>query len=343
MLKKIGATFPNQWLWGRYESEIIRNVADQIHAKWPDDRNLLVNLTWFGPSFSNGYWQQVCEIIDRGEPFDHTIFLSSVDPLFISPDTVAWLNDRLPSAEIYWAGNYPGRYEFNFFAIVGKHLFKRYDNHEVLMRDPKYLFLNYNRKPRQHRVDFVKKILASGHSKLGLFTLGKDTSGVYSTPNDLYFSLGEDQDTYRDCMHAEDGFGIPDDVLSLHNIHYWQHHFLNIIGATEFWPWDPVFVTESQWKPMIGLRPFVINGNTNTYKWLENNGFRTFNQYWPVDLEVNEEAVHDSILQVLDYLTTQDLRSLYQKMLPDLLHNKKRFYEFADEQEHKLNHLFDGD
>jgi hypothetical protein len=32
--------------------------------------------------------------------------------------------------------------------------------------------------------------------------------------------------------------------------------------------------------------------------------------------------------------------SMYNDMLPDLLHNKERFYEYAIEQRHKMEHLF---
>lgn len=341
--KFIGISMPQSWLWGQEEQNIINTVWQQLDKKWPNDKNLLINLTWFGPTFKNGLWEQVCAIVQDKVHFDRVVLLSSVDPLFITPDTVQWLNDNLPAEQIFWAGNYQSRHEFNFFAIVGKRLFHRYDNQDVVMQSSKYLFLNYNRKPRQHRVDFVRRLLDSDMAQYGAFTLGRDSTGTYSQQNDLYFTLGESQDTYKDCMHGQEGFDIPDDVLSLHNMSYWRNHFLNIIGATEFWPWDPVFVTESQWKPMIGLRPFVINGNTKTYQWLESNGFRTFNRYFPVDLEVNETQVHDSIIAVLEFLRTQDLDKLYNQMMPDLLHNKKRFYEFADEQEYKLNHLFEKD
>jgi hypothetical protein len=125
---------------------------------------------------------------------------------------------------------------------------------------------------------------------------------------------------------------------------YWQHHFLYIIGATEFNPWDDIFVSETQFKPIIGLRPFLINGNVRTYQWLENNGFKTFNRYFDGIDFTDEHRVHESLCQAIQYLTTlskNDILELYNQMLPDLLYNRQRFYEFADEQIHKQNHLFD--
>jgi len=56
---------------------------------------------------------------------------------------------------------------------------------------------------------------------------------------------------------------------------------LHIIGATEFSPDANLFVSETQFKPIIGLRPYLINGNPKTYEWLERQGFKTFNKYFP--------------------------------------------------------------
>lgn len=343
-LKFIGTTMPESWRWGHEENKIIKIICDQIENKWPTQKNLFVNLTWFGPGFGNGVgWNQVVKIIEDQEKFDNVFFLASVDPTFITPDQRQYLEQNLNCSRCFWMGNFQTDYEFNFFAIVGQRLFHRYNIDEVLMKEPKHLFLNYNRKPRQHRVDFVKKLLSSGLSELGVFTLGKDDTKAYSDQSEeLYFTINEKDESYADCGHTSNPntFGIPDDVLSLHNIKIWQHHFLNIVGATEFFPWDPVFVTESQWKPMIGLRAFVINGNTKTYQWLENYGFKTFNHLFPVDLEVNELEVHDTIIDALRWLKDQDLTALYKKILPDLLHNQQHFYKFAQQQEHKLHNLF---
>jgi hypothetical protein len=56
---------------------------------------------------------------------------------------------------------------------------------------------------------------------------------------------------------------------------------------------------------------------------------------------ITELEVHDSIVAVIKYLVTQDLNQMYQHMLPDLQHNRDRFFEFAQEQKHKLDHLLE--
>jgi hypothetical protein len=90
----------------------------------------------------------------------------------------------------------------------------------------------------------------------------------------------------------------------------------------------------------------VINGQTPVYKWLRDRGFRTFNHYWPhVDIEAADElTIHDRIVEVAEFVVAQtpaQRQDMYAAMLPDLLHNRQRFYEFVQEQKHTLIHLLD--
>ena len=70
----------------------------------------------------------------------------------------------------------------------------------------------------------------------------------------------------------------------------------------------------------------------------------TFNHYWPhISIEKNEDQ-HGAILEVIHFLCSKsqyELMDLYQIMLPDLVHNKERYIEFANEQKNKMHHLFD--
>jgi len=344
----IGTLMPTTWHWGREEKKIIQCITQQINSAWPDQHNLLINLTWFGPTFDhqNGNWSKVQQLIKQQTHFDQVFFVSSVDPVFIPASLIQELETGLNANSVHWMGNIQTKFEFNFFAMICGQSFQEYSESEILLQDPQYVFLNYNRKPRAHRVDFVKKLLESGLSNRGVFTLGKDPDRIFNKEQDqMYFGLGEKDADYRSATNDQinNPFALPDDVLSLHRIDIWQHHFLNVIGATEFFPWDPIFVSETQWKPIIGLRPFVINGNTNTYQWLRSHGFRTFESWLPVDVEVNEVEVHDRIIDVIRHfsqMSSGQIQQIYQDMLPDLRYNRERFFEFAQEQEYKINHLF---
>lgn len=347
MLTKIGTAFPRHTLWGQYEAEIISSVTDQIQGRFAEQRNLFINTTWFGPTFDNGNYQQA---IDHAGQIDNVFLLATVDPLYISPPDFEQFRQLIGPVDFYKIGNFDdSAQEFNFFAPVLAKEFRPYQDDDLILRDLRYHFINYNRKPRFHRVQLVKAIIKRGLDIYGVQTLGRpDTIYDLDPSNDLYITIGQEPDAYRDSGHwftGPDPTGIPHDVLSLHVLDLWQHHFLNIVSATMFYPWDDIFVSETQFKPILGLRPFLINGNVRTYQWLRDRGFRTFNHYWShVDIENTDEKVtHANIMQVLEWIVSQPrsyLQDMYNHMLPDLLHNRDRFYEFAREQQHKIHHLF---
>lgn len=345
MLTYIGQTFPHTWLWSRYERAIIANLQQQIYEHWPHGRHMFINLTWFGPQFNNTAWQQYQT--HRGQNFDNLFLLSTVDPPMITADQIAQVQQDLGQPRLWTMGNFDSEFEFNFFAPVIAENFCTYRTEDLLMQDPEYLYINYNRKPRAHRVQLVRRLQKLGLDQLGVITLGRPNRIYDQDPsNDLYLSIGENPENYVQHGHwysGPDEFGIPHDVLSLHRLDFWQQHFLHIVGATEFNHWDNIFVSETQFKPVLGLRPFVINGNARTYQWLRDRGFRTFESWFPgIDFDAVDH-VHDSIIatvQQLAALTPTQLRSMYQDMLPTLYHNRQRFFEFAKEQQTKIQNLF---
>jgi hypothetical protein len=344
--KFIGVTFPLSFQWHNEEIEVIDSVTKQIELKFPNEENLLVNSTWLGPQFDNGAYKNLLE--SANSHVDNIFLLSSIDPMFLNRDQIDNILDLLKNPVLYKIGHFDNtKYEFNFHAskILPRH-FKSYNTDQLLMTDPKYIFLSYNRKPREHRVNFVNKLIANNLKEFGIVTLGENRE-IYSKTdkNDLYLPLADDivSNTWTTKV---DTFGnIPDDLHSLGNMSIWQSHFLNITSETEFWPWDNTYVSEKTWKPIVGLRPFLLNGQIKIYQWLRDRGFKTFNHYFNgIKLEnVNEFEVHDSIIKVLQYLTTLDkkeITAMYNDMLPDLIHNRNRFFEFSKEQTYKIDHIF---
>ena len=347
MITHIGTNFPAEWLWSEYEVATVDSLHKQVEQKFPDQKNLIINLTWFGPQFDNKQWQKYQELVDSNAQFDNLFLLSTVDPAMINPEQIEGMAAGIGNPTVYKIGNFDTEYHFNFFAPILKKHFQSYTDNELKLVDPKYLFINYNRKPREHRVKFVRQLIEKDLAQYGIVTLGKPNVIYDKDPNnDLYLSIGERTENYAKDNHwytGPDEFGIPHDVLTLHRMDHWQQHFLYIIGATEFNVWDDVFVSETQFKPMLGLRPFLINGNVRTYQWLENNGFKTFNQYFKGIDFMDATQVHESLgqaIQQLSQLSKTDILDLYNQMLPDLLHNRARFFEFAAEQEYKKHHLF---
>jgi hypothetical protein len=347
MVTVIGTTFPEGWQYGPEEIEIFKSTEQQIATEFAGQRNLLINTTWFGSQFDNGEWDKAQKLIDNKESFDNLFLLSVIDPMYLSTDNVSYLETQLQIKTTYRIGMFEhSNYEWNFHAVAGAKHCPLYSNENIVLTDPKYVFLLYQRKPRRHRVEITKLLIQKGFQNKGIVTLGSNKNSGYDWSEGLKSTplLIEDlPSNYKHNGQPDDFGGIPNDLVTLGRLDIWQQHFLNVVSETEFNDWDPMFVTEKTWKPIIGLRPFVIHGQRSISSWLRKNGFRTFDHYWShVPLETSDDQ-HGSVMAVIDFLcnkTSSELCSMYQDMLPDLLHNKKRYFEFAAEQEYKMHHLF---
>jgi hypothetical protein len=349
MLTRIGTTFPEEWQYGPEEIAIFDKTAQQIENKFPDKSNLLINTTWFGSQFNNGEWAKVEKLFRDNKRFDNLFLLSIIDPLYLMEKDISEMCVRFGIKNIYKIGMFDdSQYEWNFHAIVGTELMPKYKNEEVMLQEYSKDFLCYQRKPRAWRVDFANLVKKHGLLDNGIITLGAKTDEHFAWCEGRTWepiTLNESHDPYKnDGQNNPTHYGgIPNDLVTVGKLEVWKKCFLYISSETVFDHWEPVFVNERIWKPMIGLRPYIIQGNPKTYGWLEKNGFKTFNNYWPhIDLKHSLDVLNDhvSLLKFLAGLSSENKMSMYGDMLPDLIYNKQRFYEFSREQKHKMENIF---
>ena len=339
-VKFIGTGFPDSFDYGPEERSCWQSILQQIHHQFPNQQNLLVSLTWFGPQFDNNGWSDLLELNSQGITFDNLFLVATVDPPYVNVTEIQEIKNLTQALCTYYLGNFDSPHQFNFFAPIITEKFKQYSDQELLLTDLQYLFVNYNRKPKQHRVEFVKQLIAQGLDKLGTVTLGTDST------NDLLLTLGEKDKDYQKHGNSQvhwGQYGLPHDMYSLHRMDIWSKTFLYINAATEFNPINDLFCQQDTFKPMLGLRPFVINGVQRTYRWLRLNGFKTFNHYWS-HIPIETGDVHTTLIQLVQHLKSlskDEIYNMYHDMMPDLQYNKLRFFEFSNEQKYKMNHLFD--
>ena len=351
MLTCIANCFPEHWVYGQYEHTILASIQQQIQLHFADQNNVLLNLTWTGPQTQH----QIDAVLDHNPRIDNLFLLSTVDAVPHVARTYESQFQQHGVQNIYRLGNSQGPHYFNFFAIVCADHHERYSTEDLVLRDVKYPYISYNRKPYVHRLDLVKELVRRDLVSKGIVTLGRPFPGNNAPEDQLYFSIGErDQDYVKYGHWYEPGTAatpheIPHDLFSLHNWHCWQHHFLHVVGSTTIWNEDDLFVNQINFKPLIGMRPFIINGQTKQYAWLRDQGFRTFEHLWPdQELTCNggigdgklTRAIANVIQSVCDS-TPGQLLSLYNSILPDLEHNRLRFWAWCHEQQQRANHVFD--
>lgn len=316
----IGDNHPMGWMTGKYEQRALTTIWSNILNRYRHERCLLVNNTWLE---GNKEWE---ELLFAEQTFDHLFYVSLIDPDITSighplQDKISLLGNPV----LHRVGNFDNsEHSFYIFAIMVNDLFAKYTDEELRLTEIKYDFINYNRKPHPHRKQLVDRLEAERLVKNGIVTLGCTVSPKV---------VNEDIPAL-DSSGENDGLGIPNDIMTLGNMDYWRHHFLNIVSETESDANIDIFVSEKTFKPMLGMRPFLVNGQEGATAWLEDNGFRTFDHYFP-----HADNQQDQIIKALHWLATrteEQKLELYDVMYMDLLHNKARVKSFAEEQEKKL-------
>jgi hypothetical protein len=344
MVISIGTTFPAAWQYGPEEIEIFRSTVEQVERQFPNCKNLVINTTWFGPQFNSNEWKKLMEV---DGPIDNLFLLSVIDPIYWSEDSIAETQKRLQIKKIYRIGMFAdSEYEWNFHSFTTAELAPRYNVDDIGLISPDHVFLLYQRKPRLHRVELTKLLIERNLNTHGIITLGSNKNSSYDWSEGQSGPVLTIEDYPSDYKHNgkhDDFDGVPNDLTTLGRLNIWQRHFLNVVSETEFNSWHPRFVTEKTWKPMIGLRPFIIHGQSSIYTWLQKNGFKTFNNHWPHVPCENDTDQHSNVISVIEFLCNKsksELLDIYKDMLPDLLYNQQRFFEFAQEQKFRMNNLF---
>ena len=348
MTVRIGTHFPLDWVYGKSELDIINKTHNQIDAFFPNQRNLLINTTWFGSQFDNNCWNDAMTL--EGS-FDNLFLLSVVDPVYLFEEDLQKIISKYSIKKVYKIGaGYEGEpLEYNFHGLIANELMPDYAEQDVLMSSADFVYMLYQRKPRLHRVEITNILREQPHLlERGIVTLGgvaKDGFDWQQGREVVPITIDDDPSRYQQLDgDPTDHSGIPNDLLTIGRLDFWQKHFLNVVSPTEFDEWKPLFLTETIYKPMLGMRPFHFHGNPRAYQWLRDRGFRTFNHYWS-HLPVETVGPHDALMSVINHLVDRskaELEQMYIDMLPDLRYNKARLHEFSKEQKYKMENIFNA-
>lgn len=193
----------------------------------------------------------------------------------------------------------------HFWLVHGHLEFPRYQDADLLPQNMK-VFLSYNYQPHEHRVKLIKHMQDRGLENFG----------------------------YLSTYHKQLGV-VAGHEVGLGDLVYWQSHFLNIVNETTFRQHPELVVGEKIFKPILGLRPFIINGSPRFYDILESWGIDIFDDLFPVDdmrqpapsLNHLMDRNHAIICDVIDRLKYQDLGVLYETLCPRLEYNRERIKE----------------
>lgn len=311
---------------GQYEREWLNNIKKEILANSECEHNILVNCTWFnvdGQMDEYALKKLARQFKIKYKKNIKIWFAASIDGLYF----IQRIYDELKKQN--FVVTYVGYGDDHWHSWYPTWIFnnnKSIKNEDVsLKRPPKYLYLSYNRKPRNHRIKLIDSLEQNALIDRGWITFEKG-----------YYSFVDELSGNTETNHPTDDirFSRPEDLTSLGDSTIWQNSYCVIVSETD--SSDPWQLSEKTWKPIFGLRPFLINGHSNLYNLLEKLGF-----YTPRDFFKNKNlnpGILDTVEQIklLYQMDNESLFNLYQTQYEMLMYNKQRMREMAETDSEKI-------
>jgi len=305
----------NEWPAKQLEHQLLKKYLKPVIES--STRWAVVNSTWYGDQ----------EHHNTVEDMQHNQIESVI--------LVSMLDDAIPrldwfSLPAYGVGYYPGENEIDFWALLLEKYFQDRASTDAALIDTAFMCLN--RKPHPHRLRLYRQLESQNLLDCGLVSLGSNNGVAVRTIDndqggcDLAPNAGTEQN------------GIVNDLVTLGNIENWNRCFINIVTETVFEIKQKHFVSEKIYKPILGMRPFLVYATDGGVDWLENRGFYTFVQDFRdiTDLDLSDP---NNISLFLDALTNQSqnyLQTKYQELLPKIEHNYQNFYRHCQTQLDKV-------
>lgn len=312
---------------GKMERDWLNNLKTEIAQTSEYKHNVIVNLTWFKANWDE--FEPLRILVANLGSIEHIKiwFVGSVDGNYWI--TYPWiepyhyflkLNYKISFvgyADEHWHSWYPEWFISNNLKL---------DVNKIMLNsEPKYHYLSYNRKPRIHREWLIKSIIENNLLDKGWVTFEK---GHFIEIDNL--SANTDQEKHS----VDNRFSRPEDITSLGDLNIWRDSYLIIVSETDHD--DAWQISEKTWKPIFGLRPFLINGSKNLYNIIDKLGFYTPRDLFKnINLDCNYETVVNQIKNLYDKKPIE-LFELWQDQFEMLLHNRKRMFEIANSDPTKI-------
>ena len=314
-----------EWPIKQYEQHIL----DQYLQPVSNDSvpTVVINSTWYDDETH----QQTMQWL-RQSSAERLILVSMIDSAIARKEKFQDLG--LP---VYELGSYPGSHEIVFWALVLDRWSPSIDDSELMCTDRfAHAFMCLNRKPHRHRSILYKQLQAKGLVCSNLVTMGSDGDRAErSLPEDV---------THQELSpnSAVRNHGIVNDNVSLGLMANWQSHFLNVVTETVFDVSRQWFVSEKIFKPIIGLRPFLVYSMDGAQAWLDHHGFQSYADDFQdiTDLTPRDPTQMADFLAVVDAQGPAYWKEKYLDLLPKILYNRQVFHDLVAQTKTKIKQGF---
>lgn len=319
IIKSFDIGWGMNWPMKQLEQDIVKKYLAEYYTD--HSRSVIVNSVWY----TGDYHQQVMAELREIQP-THIFVVALLDPPIIQLD---WFNEL--DCKVQGIGYYPGAGYIDYCALFVDHFYQPVDQAVLLNTDKiDTAYMCLNRKPHQHRIRLYQgleqaSLLDQGFVSMGgtppLRLLPDDVAGQTIAPNG-----GTEQ------------FGISNDIVSLGNLDRWQRHFINIVTET-VWDIEPSnFLSEKTFKPVLGLRPFLIYAPNGGVECLISRGIESYvNDFKDIiDADLTEPYNIPVFLTELCKQPPTYWQMKIVELKEKLLYNQQRFRDYVSQQKNIL-------
>ena len=317
IVKNYDIGWGNEWPMKQLEQEILNQLL--VNLKTDSSRTVIINSVWY----TNDYHQQVMQELRELKP-THIVVVAMLDPPIIG---LEWFNEL--NCEVIGVGYYLNS-DVDYFADFMQNFYQSTDCDFLNASTIDTAYMCLNRKPHPHRLRLYQGLENSGLLNCGFVSMGghppirllaNDTIGQEFAPNG-----GNSQ------------FGIGNDIASLGNINRWQQHFVNIVTET-IWDIESCnFLSEKTFKPILGLRPFLIYAPNGGVECLRSRGFEPYINDFNDIVDIDLREPHN-VVEFLRVLTAQSIAYWQMKFIQlkeKLLFNREQFNKHVSKQKRIL-------
>ena len=179
----------------------------------------------------------------------------------------------------------------------------------TLFQNPSKLFVCYNRRRDIHRTLLIDQLEAHDLLEKGVVTY------KLNRPD-----LVDEEDFVLHSMPA-----IPEYDIN----QFPRNYFKGLIDIVTESRWKPGehYLSEKTFKPIVGLKPFLVLSAQGYHTWLERKGIKKYSIFdYSFDNEPNLEDRVEGIIQNLKrldalYKTPEDYANVLKELEPDMQHN----------------------
>lgn len=321
IVKTFDAGWGPEWPVKQLEQDILTTYLAPLEVS--DKRVVVINSTWY----TDEYHKTVTTWLHNNS-VNVIVLVAMLDGAVPRPHQFTQFN-----AEVVAVGYYPGACQLDFWALFLDRYFNQTHTIDLCRVDRiDRAFMCLNRKPHWHRKQFYEELQKFNLLDKGLVSMGSETNiPLLGLDNPLVAGLTPNS--------GVDQFGIPNDIATLGSIGNWQRHFLNVVTETGYDINSAHFVSEKIYKPILGMRPFLVYDPDSGHRWLTDRGFNSYVDDFKdiTDLDLKNPK---NLAPFLVVLSSQQ-PTYWQKKLVDLnkkiVYNKQNFYNYVDQQKTQIN------